>query len=77
MTCVYAAGQAAADVEPDKLPFRDMRNADGRLFAASAADVPALLPAQEPLKFSMELGSLTYPLAFTRVCTVLHRCWAQ
>ena len=73
----YAAGQAGVEVEPDKLPFRDKRNGDGRLFAASAADVPALLPAQELLKFPVELGSLTYPLAFTKVCATLHQYLAQ
>ena len=54
-------------MEADKLPFRDMRNAEGRLFAANAADVPALQPAEAPLELPVVLGSLTYPLAFTKV----------
>ena len=58
-------------MEAGKLPFRDMRNADGRLFAPNAADIPAVLPAEAPLKFPVELGSLTYPLAFTKVPAIL------
>lgn len=63
--------QTGVDVEADRLPFRDMRNREGRLFAANAADVPALLPAAEALKYPVQLGSLTYPLAFIKVCASL------
>ena len=54
----------------DSLPYRDKRNGDGRLFAASAADVPPLLPAEGPLTFPVELGSLRYPLAFPKASAI-------
>ena len=71
-----AALQAGVDVEADKLPFRDMRNGEGRLFAANAADVPAVQPAVVPLEFPMDLGNLTYPLAFTKVCPTPPYGWS-
>ena len=59
--------QAGAGREAEALPFRHVRNREGRLFAAKAADVPPVMAAEEALAFPVKLGSLTYRLAFTAV----------
>ena len=68
------AVQARVLVNGDSLPYRDKRNEDGRLFAASAADVSPLLPAEGPLTFPVELGSLRYPLAFPKASAIPFHC---
>ena len=64
---VLAGPQAGVGREAEALPFRRMRNREGRLFAAKAADVPPVMAAEEALAFPVKLGSLTYRLAFTAV----------
>ena len=67
MRWLFVGVWAKKGQEIEGLPFQDLRKSDGRLFAAYAADVPALQPAETPLNYPVELGSLTCPLAFTKV----------
>ena len=64
---VLAGPQAGVGREAEGLPFMRMRNREGRLFAAKAADVPPVMAAEQALAFPVKLGSLTYRLAFTAV----------
>ena len=66
---VLAGLQAGVGREAEALPFRRMRNREGRLFAAKAADVPPVMAAEEALAFPVKLGSLTYRLASQRYRT--------
>ena len=64
---MLAGLQAGVGREVEALPFRRMRNREGRLFAAKAADVPPVMAAEQALAFPVKLGSLTYRLAFIAV----------
>ena len=64
---MLAGLQAGVGRDAEALPFQHMRNREGRLFAAKAADVPPVMAAEQALAFPLKLGSLTYRLAFTAV----------
>ena len=48
--------------QPKALPCPEHRNAQGRLFAASAEDVPAVIHPEQPLQFPIHVGTVTQPL---------------